>query len=94
MKEVKILIGDYEYNKIQEIFENEKDFKPATDNDAIIVQALAAIIHPDNLKAEDVGGPETHTYTVKKIQEPEDKKLEGNVDFSDIQKSVATEPVP
>jgi len=87
MKEIRLLIGDYEYNAIQEIFKNEKDFKPATDNDAIIVQALAAIIHPDNLKAEDVGGPETYNHTVKKIQEPEDKTLEGNVDFSDIQKS-------
>lgn len=89
MKEVKLLIGDYEYNAIQEIFENEKDFKPVTDKDAIIVQALSALIHPDNLMAEDVGGKDTQSYSIKKIEEPDDKNLDGATDFSDIEKCAA-----
>jgi hypothetical protein len=64
MKEVKLLIGDYEYAAIQEIFEKEKDFKPITDKDIIIVKTLEAVISPNNLMEEDVGGPETESTVV------------------------------
>ena len=87
MKEVKILIGDYEYNKIQEIFEQEKDFKPMTDADHIIIKALSAIIHPANLEAEDIDGSDTYEEVYKKIEEPEEKSLTGEVDFGDLQKA-------
>ena len=76
MKEIKILIGDYEYAKIEEIFEKEEDFKPTTETDQIIIKALGAIISPKNLVEEDVGGAETEEFTVKKISEPENKEID------------------
>lgn len=82
MKKIELLIGDYEYSKIQEVFENEPDFKPINETDKIIIQAMASIISPNNLVEEDVGGKETYTTIVKKIIEPENKSLEeGNIEF-------------
>jgi hypothetical protein len=82
MKKIELLIGDYEYSKIEEVFENEPDFKPVSETDKIIIQAMASIISPKNLVEEDVGGKETYTTTVKKIIEPENKSLEeGNIEF-------------
>ena len=82
MKEVKLLIGDYEYAQIQEIFKEEPDFKPVTETDQVIIKALSAIISPKNLIEEDVGGPETYSTTALKVEEPEDKDLHsGDVEF-------------
>ena len=82
MKKIELLIGDYEYSKIEEVFENETDFKPVSETDKIIIQAMASIISHKNLVEEDVGGKETYTTTVKKIIEPENKSLEeGNIEF-------------
>ena len=84
MKEVKLLVGDYEYAKIEELFEKEADFEPKTEMDEILVTTIRAIVSPNNLMAEDVGGPETANTTFHKLEQPEDSSLEGNVDFSDI----------
>jgi len=84
MKEVKLLVGDYEYTKIEELFEKEADFEPKTEMDEILVTTIRAIVSPNNLIAEDVGGPETTNTTFRKLEQPEDSSLEGNVDFSDI----------
>jgi len=82
MKEVKLLIGDYEYAQIQNIFKEEPDFKPVNEVDNVIIKALAAIISPRNLIKENVGGPETYSTTVLKVNEPEDKDLHsGDVEF-------------
>ena len=82
MKEVKLLIGDYEYSQIQEIFKEEPDFKPVTETDNVIIKALSAIISPKNLIEEDVGGPETYSTTTLKVEEPENKDLHsGDVEF-------------
>ena len=82
MKKIELLVGDYEYSQIQEIFENEKDFKPVNEKDQVIIKALKEIINKNNLKEENVGGEETFTTTVKKINEPENKSLdEGKVEF-------------
>ena len=64
MKHVELLIGDYEYEQIKEIFKKEEDFKPVSEKDAVIVKTLAAIISPKNLIAEDVGGAETSEETI------------------------------
>ena len=79
MKKIELLIGDYEYSKIEEIFEKETDFEPMTETDAVIIKALSAIISPNNLVEEDVGGKDTFSTIVKKVEEPEEKSLEGNV---------------
>ena len=76
MKEIKILIGDYEYAKIEEIFEKEEDFKPTTETDQIIIKALGAIISRKNLVQEDVAGPETESFAIKKISEPKNKEID------------------
>ena len=76
MKELKILIGDYEYAKIEEIFEKEKDFHPTTETDHIIIKALGALISPKNLVKEDVGGPETGDVSLKKVNEPKNKEID------------------
>ena len=82
MKEVNLLIGDYEYSQIQEIFKEEPDFKPVTETDQVIIAGLSAIISPKNLVEEDVGGPETYSATTLKVEEPEDKDLHsGDVEF-------------
>ena len=82
MKEVKLLIGDYEYAQIQEIFKEEPDFKPVTETDQVIIKALSAIISPKNLVEEDVGGPETYSTTTRKVEEPENKDLHsGDIEF-------------
>jgi len=81
MKKIELLIGDYEYSKIEEIFEQESDFKPVTETDTVIIKALSAIISPNNLVEEDVGGKDTFSTIVKKVEEPEEKSLEGNVEF-------------
>jgi hypothetical protein len=81
MKKIELLIGDYEYSKIQEIFKEEGEFEPRTEKDAIIIKALSAIVSPNNLVEEDVGGQDTCSTIVKKLEEPEEKKLEGNVEF-------------
>jgi hypothetical protein len=76
MKEIKILIGDYEYAKIEEIFKKEEDFKPTTETDQIIIKALGAIISRKNLVQEDVGGAETEDFSIKKISEPKNKEID------------------
>lgn len=82
MKKIELLIGDYEYSKIQEIFEKEADFKPVNEFDQVIVSTLSAIISPNNLAEEDIGGKETYETKVSKIVEPENKSLdEGNVEY-------------
>ena len=82
MKEIKLLIGDYEYAQIQNIFKEEPDFKPVNEADQVIIKALSAIISPKNLVEEDVGGPETYSTTTIKVEEPEDKDLHsGDVEF-------------
>lgn len=82
MKKIELLIGDYEYEQIEEIFEKESDFKPVDEKDKIIITALKQIINKNNLVEEDVGGKETSTTIVKKIKEPANKSLdEGKVEF-------------
>lgn len=82
MKKIELLIGDYEYSQIEEIFENEKEFEPLTEKDQIIIEAMKQLINKNNLIEENVGGEETYTTTIKKIVEPENKSLdEGNVEF-------------
>ena len=82
MKEIKLLIGDYEYSQIEEIFKNEPDFKPVSETDNVIIKALSAIISPKNLIEENVGGPETYSTTILKVKEPENKDLHsGDVEF-------------
>ena len=82
MKEIKLLIGDYEYSQIEEIFKNEPDFKPVSETDNVIIKALSAIISPKNLIEENVGGPETYSTTILKVEEPENKDLHsGDVEF-------------
>lgn len=82
MKKIELLIGDYEYAKIEEIFENEQDFKPVDEKDKIIIKALQQIINKNNIVEENVGGEETSTTTIKKIKEPTNKSLdEGKIDF-------------
>jgi hypothetical protein len=78
MKLVQLLIGDYEYEIIQKIFENEKDFMPMDEKDKVLIQAMRAIISPNNLVEEDVGGAETETLSVKKVVEPENKEIDSN----------------
>ena len=82
MKKIELLVGDYEYSQIEEIFENEPDFEPITEKDKVIIATLKQVINKNNLKEENVGGQETYQTTVKKIIEPENKSLdEGNVEF-------------
>ena len=82
MKKIELLVGDYEYSQIEEIFENEPNFEPITEKDQVIIATLKQVINKNNLKEENVGGQETYQTTVKKIIEPENKSLsEGNVDF-------------
>lgn len=64
MKKVELLIGDYEYSQIQEIFENENEFDPKTDKDVVLIKTLRSVISPKNLVEEDVGAPETYSETV------------------------------
>ena len=81
MKKIELLVGDYEYSHIEEIFENEKDFKPVNEQDQVIIKALKEIINKKNLKEENVGGKETASTTVKKVHEPENKSLDEKVEF-------------
>tara|TARA_Y100000361_G_scaffold154137_1_gene178357 strand:+ start:9162 stop:9413 length:252 start_codon:yes stop_codon:yes gene_type:complete len=78
MKRVQLLIGDHEYNAIKRIFENEKDFEPIDENDQILIKAMSAIISPNNLMEENIGGEETSEFSVKKIIEPESKDITKN----------------
>ena len=49
MKRIEVLIGDYEYSQIEEIFENEPDFVPITEKDQIIIEAMKQIINKNNI---------------------------------------------
>jgi hypothetical protein len=82
MKKIELLIGDYEYSQIEEIFESEPEFEPITEKDEIIIEAMKQLINKNNLKEENVGGEDTYQTTVKKVSEPENKSLdEGNVEI-------------
>ena len=82
MKKIELLIGDYEYSKIQEIFEKEANFKPVGETDHIIIKALSSIVSPKNLVEQDIGGEEITTYSVKQVKEPKNKSLdEGKVEY-------------
>ena len=82
MKRIELLVGDYEYSQIEEIFEKEADFQPISEKDQIIIKALKLIISKDNLIEENVGGEETFTTTIAKVEEPENKSLdEGHVEY-------------
>ena len=83
MKKIELLIGDFEYSQIEEIFENEKEFLPVNEKDYVIIKALKQIINPNNLIEKDVGGQvDTEQVIYKKVKEPEDKSLDtGNVNF-------------
>lgn len=82
MKLVELLIGDHEYEKIKALFDKEDEFNPMTETDKILIQAMKAIVSPNNLKEEDVGGAETETLIVSQVDEPEDKDLNsGEVTF-------------
>ena len=83
MKKIELLIGDFEYSQIEEIFENEKDFVPVNEKDFVIIKALKQIINPNNLIEKDVDGKvDTEQVIYKKVKEPEDKSLDtGNVNF-------------
>lgn len=78
MKRVELLIGDHEYNAIQKIFENEKDFEPIDETDKILIKAMSAIISPNNLVEENVGGKETNSFSAKKIIQPESSEITDN----------------
>lgn len=76
MKKIELLIGDHEYELIEQIFEKEPDFNPITETDQVIIKALSAIISPKNLAEENVGGEEVTTTSYKKVQEPEEKTID------------------
>ena len=50
MKKIELLVGDYEYSQIEEIFENEPDFEPITEKDQVIIATLKQVINKNNLK--------------------------------------------
>ena len=84
MKKIELLIGDHEYELIEQIFEKESDFEPMTETDQVIIKALSAIISPKNLAEENVGGEEVTTTSVKKVAEPEDKSIDVNVPIENL----------
>jgi len=73
MKKIELLIGDYEYAQIEEIFENEDNFEPVHEKDRIIIKALKQIINKNNIVEENVGGEKTSTTKIKKTKEPANK---------------------
>jgi len=82
MKRIELLVGDYEYSQIEEIFEKEADFQPINEKDQIIIKALKLIISKDNLIEENVGGEEITTTTIAKVEEPENKSVdEAHVEY-------------
>lgn len=83
MKKIELLIGDFEYKIIQEIFKEEADFKPVNEKDKVIIKALQQIINPNNLIEKDVdANKDTEETHYKKVIEPKDKSLEtGDVKF-------------
>ena len=52
MKYIKIKIGDYDIEKLNEIFENEKDFKPAAHEDQVIIDIMRQCIDENNIIEE------------------------------------------
>lgn len=78
MKRIELLIGDHEYDVIKKIFKKEEDFQPIDENDQILIKAMSAIISPNNLLEEDVGGEETSEVSLKKIIEPDSKDITKN----------------
>ena len=84
MKKIELLIGDHEYELIEQILEKESDFEPMTETDQVIIKALSAIISPKNLTEENVGGKEVTTTSVKKVAEPEDKSIDVNVPIENL----------
>ena len=84
MKHIQLLIGDYEYEQIQEIFEHQESFKPIDEKDQIIVQTLKAVSSPNNIIEEDFGGKETSETIVKKVVEPENKEIDSNTKMKTI----------
>ena len=49
MKYVKIKLGEYDIEKIKEIFENEDNFKPSCQEDSIIIEVMRQCINEDNI---------------------------------------------
>ena len=52
MKYVKIKIGDYDIEKLEEIFENENNFAPSCAEDQIIIDIMRQCINKDNILEE------------------------------------------
>jgi hypothetical protein len=65
MKKIELLIEDYEYAQIEEIFENEDNFEPIHEKDRIIIKALRGVINKDNIVEENVGGERSSTTKTK-----------------------------
>lgn len=84
MKKIELLIGDHEYELIEQIFEKEPDFTPVTETDQVIIKALSAIISPKNLSEENVGGEEVTTTSYQKVAEPEDKVIDGTTPIENL----------
>jgi len=52
MKYIKIKIGDYDIEKLEEIFTHQKDFKPSCIEDQIIIDIMKQCINKDNVLEE------------------------------------------
>jgi len=52
MKYIKIKIGDYDIDKLQEIFEKESSFNPICSEDSIIIEIMRQCIDEDNIIEE------------------------------------------
>ena len=53
MKYIKIKLGEYDIEKIKEIFENEDNFKPACQEDSIIIEVMRQCIDENNIIDDD-----------------------------------------
>jgi|TARA_R100000049_G_C1852503_1_gene19195 hypothetical protein len=65
MKSVTITIGDYDLEIIEQIFENEKKFKPNDPRDELMIELMRQV--KDNPKV-DLGDDEAAEYTKAKTR--------------------------